>query len=117
MFSPGPLELLLILAALVFIFGAKRLPEIGKQLGRVGKEFSAGKAEGLGKKAPADEEESETEAGKETPPEADLEAEIKAQLLRRMPGLNKVDKLKRTAKAAGKVFETLEKDGDKDGKA
>ena len=36
---PGPWEWMLILLALVLIFGAKRLPEIGKGMGKGIREF------------------------------------------------------------------------------
>jgi sec-independent protein translocase protein TatA len=41
-FGIGPLELVLILVILVVIFGAKRLPEIGRSLGRSAREFKQG---------------------------------------------------------------------------
>ena len=37
----GPLELALILVIVVVLFGAKRLPELGKSLGKGIKEFQA----------------------------------------------------------------------------
>ncbi len=36
---PGPLEILLIFLAALLLFGAKRLPEIGKALGKGIREF------------------------------------------------------------------------------
>jgi sec-independent protein translocase protein TatA len=41
-FGIGPLELVLVLVILVVIFGAKRLPEIGRSLGRSAREFKHG---------------------------------------------------------------------------
>jgi sec-independent protein translocase protein TatA len=41
-FGIGPLELVLILVILVVIFGAKRLPEIGRSLGSSAREFKKG---------------------------------------------------------------------------
>jgi len=44
MWTPGIGEIALILLAVLIIFGPKRLPEMGKSLGRAIKEFkSAGK--------------------------------------------------------------------------
>jgi len=37
----GPLEITLILVVLLLLFGAKRLPEIGKSMGRSLKEFKS----------------------------------------------------------------------------
>ena len=39
MITPGPMELTIILFVLLLLFGAKRLPEIGKSLGSGIKEF------------------------------------------------------------------------------
>jgi sec-independent protein translocase protein TatA len=41
-FGIGPLELVLILVILVVIFGAKRLPEIGRSLGSSARQFKKG---------------------------------------------------------------------------
>ena len=53
----GPLEIVLILAVLLLLFGARKLPELARSLGRSTKEFKAGMREGS-----ADDE------GTETPP-------------------------------------------------
>ena len=47
---PGPLELTLILAAVLIVFGAGKLPEVGKALGKGIKEFKAAR------EAPPDDE-------------------------------------------------------------
>jgi sec-independent protein translocase protein TatA len=44
--SVGWPELLLILAALLLLFGARKLPEIARSLGKSTKEFKAGMKEG-----------------------------------------------------------------------
>jgi sec-independent protein translocase protein TatA len=49
-FNIGPLQLVLILLILLVIFGAKRLPEIGRSLGSSAREFKDGIA-GDGKAA------------------------------------------------------------------
>ena len=41
-FGLGPLELVIILLILLVIFGAKRLPEIGRSLGSSAREFKEG---------------------------------------------------------------------------
>ena len=51
--SLGPGELILILAVVLLLFGAKRLPEMARSLGRSSKEFKKGLKEG----GVADEEE------------------------------------------------------------
>ena len=42
----GPAEILLILAVILLLFGAKRLPELSRALGKSLSEFKKGKAEG-----------------------------------------------------------------------
>ena len=41
-FGVGPLELVIILLIVLVIFGAKRLPEIGRGLGSSAREFKEG---------------------------------------------------------------------------
>ena len=43
---PGGTELLLILAVVMLLFGAKKLPELARSMGRAGKEFKSGIKEG-----------------------------------------------------------------------
>ena len=50
--SLGWPELLLILAALLLLFGARKLPEIAKSLGRSTKEFKAGMRDGAAEEPP-----------------------------------------------------------------
>ncbi|MCP4037168.1 MAG: twin-arginine translocase TatA/TatE family subunit [bacterium] len=45
MFGLGPLELGIILAIVVVLFGAKRLPEIGSGIGKAIKNFKTGISE------------------------------------------------------------------------
>ena len=39
---PGGMELLLVLAVVMLLFGAKKLPELARSMGRAGKEFKSG---------------------------------------------------------------------------
>ena len=70
----GPLEIILILAVLLLLFGAKRLPEIGKSMGKSLREFkSATKGLADDVKTGLDEDEDEdrdTAAPKATTPQA-----------------------------------------------
>jgi sec-independent protein translocase protein TatA len=46
MFGIGPMELIIVLVILLVIFGAKRLPEIGRSLGSSAREFKKGITDG-----------------------------------------------------------------------
>lgn len=53
MFNIGWPELVLILVVVLLLFGAKRLPEVARQLGKAIQEFKdAFKGDGEGKSAP-----------------------------------------------------------------
>ena len=43
---PGPLEVLVILFVILLLFGAKKLPDLARSLGRSLSEFKKGKEEG-----------------------------------------------------------------------
>jgi sec-independent protein translocase protein TatA len=45
---PGPLEILLILLVVLLLFGAKRLPDLARSLGKSLSEFKKGREEGTG---------------------------------------------------------------------
>ena len=45
--APGPFEILLILFVVLLLFGAKKLPELSRSLGRSLGEFKKGREEGL----------------------------------------------------------------------
>jgi sec-independent protein translocase protein TatA len=64
----GPLEITLILVVLLLLFGAKRLPDIGKSVGKSLREFKSA-TKGLGDDVKSGLDEDDDEAV-ETPPEA-----------------------------------------------
>lgn len=43
---PGGTEVLLVLAVVMLLFGAKKVPELARSMGRAGKEFKSGLKEG-----------------------------------------------------------------------
>lgn len=43
---PGGMEMLLVLAVVMLLFGAKKLPELARSMGRAGKEFKTGMKDG-----------------------------------------------------------------------
>ena len=60
-------ELLLILAALLLLFGARKLPEIARSLGKSSKEFKAGLREGAGESdSPAEEASDQAQTPEQT---------------------------------------------------
>ena len=88
MFSPGATELIVIGVIILLIFGAKRLPEIGKGLGGAIREFRDIKKELKGeeetKRVEGKDERSE---GKDKPPT--LEAKIAKKALEQVPGVKR----------------------------
>ncbi len=44
--TPGPGELLIVLAVLLLLFGSTRLPKLARSMGQAGKEFKQGLKEG-----------------------------------------------------------------------
>jgi sec-independent protein translocase protein TatA len=54
----GPMELVIILAIVLLLFGSKKLPSLARSLGKSSKEFKKGMTEG----AAADEEDSEVQS-------------------------------------------------------
>ena len=62
MMPPGPWEWMIVLMLLVLVFGAKRLPEIGKGMGKGIREFKKSVREISGneeEESPSNEEKSE----------------------------------------------------------
>ena len=43
---PGGTEMLIVLAVVMLLFGAKKVPELARSMGRAGKEFKSGLKEG-----------------------------------------------------------------------
>jgi sec-independent protein translocase protein TatA len=66
---PGPSEWIVIaIVALVVIFGAKKIPEIARSLGRSSSEFKKGVKEGAADDAASSEQTSPPEKKPEGPP-------------------------------------------------
>lgn len=60
-------EMLLILAALLLLFGARKLPEIARSLGKSSKEFKAGMRDGAAEADSTTSDQTETPEQSKTP--------------------------------------------------
>ncbi|MFH1488099.1 MAG: twin-arginine translocase TatA/TatE family subunit, partial [Pseudomonadota bacterium] len=87
MFGLGTMELIVIGVIVFLIFGAKRIPEIGKGLGGAIREFKSVKKEiaGEGEEKTAGEEK---EADQKNPPA--LEDKVKEKVMEQIPGVREV---------------------------
>lgn len=103
MFGLGAQELLVILAIVIVLFGAKRLPEIGSALGKSVREFKRAKGretDGTSSLASREEQKSSFAA-------LGSEEKKDSQDMPRIPGTEEVQEIKKTAgriKAAGRFF-------------
>ena len=104
MFGLGPSELAIIAVIILLIFGARRLPEIGKGLGGALREFRnikkemARKKEGLDNAPGIDGEKGEkNEAGS-------LEEKVVGKVLEQVPGVRKAMDIKKKAEKIGKAI-------------
>ena len=104
MFGLGPTELVIIAVIILLIFGAKRLPEIGKGLGGAIREFRNIKKE-IRSNNTAGEDQDDTKALKENDAPKSLEAKIGEKVLEQMPGVKKVMDVKKKAEKVKKLIE------------
>ena len=105
MFGLGATELLIIAVIVFLIFGAKRLPQLGRSLGRVRQEFSEGKEEALQSQEQA-EDGQESQPGQEEDP---LTSVLKDQLVSRLPGVGRITRIKKTVERASQVAKAIDK--------
>jgi sec-independent protein translocase protein TatA len=62
-------EILLILAVLLFLFGARKLPELARSLGKSTKEFKQGMRDGSDEETPVGDVDDQPRTEKTTTPE------------------------------------------------
>ena len=103
MFGLGSTELIVIGVIVFFIFGAKRLPEIGKGLGGAIREFRNVKKDLSLDEEPGDNKEKETDQEQKTG--STLENKLTDSVMKQIPGVKtvvdvkeKVDKVKNIMK-------------------
>ena len=103
MFGLGPTELIIIAVIILLIFGAKRLPEIGKGLGGAIREFKNIKKEFGHKK----EEKKDTRDDVLPKKKADLPgscSKITDKVMEKIPGAEKVLKIKNHAEKTNRLI-------------
>ena len=101
MFGLGPTELIIIAVIVLLVFGAKRLPEIGKGIGGAVREFKNIKKE-IGK----DETEHNTveDGADKEQSEPSLEAKVAGKVLEQVPAVKKATQLKKKADKIKKII-------------
>lgn len=95
MFGLGPTELAIIAVIVLLIFGAKRLPEIGKGLGSAIREFKNVKKE-LTSKDNHDVHETGNKLSNKKE-ESTLEAKVENVIMEKIPGVKEVKAIKQKA--------------------
>jgi sec-independent protein translocase protein TatA len=96
MFGLGPTELIIIAIIVILIFGAKRLPDIGKGLGGAIREFKNVKNELRPEKASDDASTKEIETPESEKPPT-MESKVVDKVMEQVPGVKKAMDLKKKA--------------------
>jgi sec-independent protein translocase protein TatA len=98
MFGLGPTELIVIGGIIVLIFGAKRLPEIGKGLGSAIREFR-----NVGKEISPDDKEKDADQQGERK-NSTLEGKLAEKVIKEVPGVKKGLEAKKKADKIKKII-------------
>ncbi len=96
MFGLGPTELIIIAIIVILIFGAKRIPDIGKGLGGAIREFRNVKKELRPDKAPEDTSKPEIETPEAQKPST-MESQVVDKVMEQVPGVKKAMDVKKKA--------------------
>jgi len=102
MFGLGPWELIIIGVILFIIFGAKRIPEIGKGLGGAVREFKSVKKE-LGGSGTSKAEKGDKEQEGSGSAGQSLEQKVAGKVLDQVPGVKQVRQVKKKVDKVRKV--------------
>ena len=104
MFGLGPTELIIIAVIILLIFGAKRLPGIGKAMGETVKEVRNIKKEMNPKEESKNiQDDNEPAEGKDS--QSSLEAKLVNGVLEQIPGVRKFKNIKKKAEKLEKLIE------------
>ena len=102
MFGLGPTELIIIAIIILLLFGAKRLPEIGKGIGGAIKEFKK-----IGKEVSPEKADDTDHGNKKIPKKNDdpptLETKIVGKVLEQVPGIKKAMDVKKKVDTIKKI--------------
>ena len=104
MFGLGPTELTIIAVIILFIFGAKRLPGIGKGLGDTLREFNNIKKE-IDPKETVEKVQDDEGTIEEKDSQPSLEAKVVNGVLEQIPGVKKFMDIKKKAEKVKKLIE------------
>ena len=96
MFGLGPTELIIIAVIIILIFGAKRIPDIGKGLGGAIREFRNVKNELKSKKSSDEKPAKEIETPQAQEPPT-LESQVVDKVMQQVPGVKKAMDVKKKA--------------------
>lgn len=102
MFGLGPWELILIGILLFLLFGAKRIPEIGKGLGGAVREFRSVKKEMRDESKDRSNRDQGEDEAQDSEPEG-LERKVAGRLLNRAPGVKRAMNVKKKVDQVRKI--------------
>ena len=104
MLGLGPTELIIVAVIILLIFGAKRLPGIGKGLGESLKEFNKIKKE-IDPQETAEKVQEEGGTIEEKDSQPSLEEQVVNGVLEQIPGVKKFMNIKKKAEKVKKLIE------------
>ncbi len=104
MFGLGGSELAIIALLILIVFGARRLPEIGKGLGGAIREFKSVKKEIKNDTPPVSEPENNCLKADSAKEGQSIESRMAGKLLEQVPGLKKAMRIKEKADQITKVI-------------